>query len=188
MLSFECVLILTLYNNTDKVYLKQKYILFLMYYTGYPVNLIKGAWLMISIELDTTLFIQLFFLIIVIIMAKFLYLNPVNKTINARNEKINGLKSTADSQLQSVEDSKKAYEEQLFAVKAEMSAYQVKMQDEASKEVNAIISAAKAEIAKTTDSARAELNKSREEARAALQKEVGDISEMIYKTVSGNIA
>ena len=87
-----------------------------------------------------------------------------------------------------MEDSKKAYEEQLLAVKAEMSAYQVKMQDEASKEVDAIISAAKAEIAKTTDSARAELNKSREEARAALQKEVGDISEMIYKTVSGNIA
>ena len=119
---------------------------------------------MISIELDTTLFIQLFLLIIVIIMAKFLYLNPIGKTISARNEKIEGLKSTADSQLQYVEDSKQAYEKQ------------------------AIISAAKAEIAKTTDSARAELNKSREEARAALQKEVGDISEMIYKTVSGNIA
>ena len=50
---------------------------------------------MISIGLDETLFIQLFLLIIVIIMAKFLYLNPIGKTISARNEKIEGLKSTA---------------------------------------------------------------------------------------------
>ena len=94
---------------------------------------------MISIGLDETLFIQLFLLIIVIIMAKFLYLNPIGKTISARNEKIEGLKSTADSQLQYVEDSKQAYEKQLQEVKAEMSAYQMKMQDEASKEVDAII-------------------------------------------------
>ena len=51
---------------------------------------------MISIGLDETLFIQLFLLIIVIIMAKFLYLNPIGKTISARNEKIEGLKSTAN--------------------------------------------------------------------------------------------
>ena len=82
----------------------------------------------------------------------------------------------------------KLMKKQLQEVKAEMSAYQMKMQDEASKEVDAIIAAAKAEIAKTTESARAELNKSREEASAVLHKEVGELSEMIYKKVSGNIA
>ena len=77
---------------------------------------------MISIGLDETLFIQLFLLIVVIIMAKFLYLNPVKATIESRDEKIRQLKSTADSGLASVEDSKKAYEEKLLAVRAEMSA------------------------------------------------------------------
>ena len=61
---------------------------------------------MISIGLDETLFIQLFLLIVVIIMAKFLYLNPVKATIESRDEKIKQLKSTADSGLASVEDSK----------------------------------------------------------------------------------
>ena len=60
--------------------------------------------------------------------------------------------------------------------------------DSSGQEVDAIIAAAKAEIAKTTESARAELNKSREEASAVLHKEVGELSEMIYKKVSGNIA
>ena len=132
---------------------------------------------MISIGLDETLFIQLFLLIVVIIMAKFLYLNPVKATIESRDEKIRRLKSTADSGLASVEDSKKAYEEKLLAVRAEMSAYQIKMKDEA-----------KAEIAKSTEASRNELKQSYDTARQTLQKEVNDISEIIYKTISGNVA
>ena len=143
---------------------------------------------MISIGLDETLFIQLFLLIVVIIMAKFLYLNPVKATIESRDEKIRQLKSTADSGLASVEDSKKAYEEKLLAVRAEMSAYQNKMQDEAAKEAEAIIAEAKAEIAKVSEASRNELKQSYDTARQALQKEVNDISEIIYKTISGNVA
>lgn len=143
---------------------------------------------MISIGLDETLFIQLFLLIVVIIMAKFLYLNPVKSTIEARDEKIKSLKSTADSGLKSVEESKKAYEEKLLAVRAEMSAYQIKMKEEASKEVEAIIAAAKADIAKSTEASRKELKQSYDAARQTLQKESGEISEMIYKTISGNLA
>ncbi|MDE7316049.1 MAG: hypothetical protein K2N11_10195 [Mucispirillum sp.] len=143
---------------------------------------------MISIGLDETLFIQLFLLIVVIIMAKFLYLNPVKTTIESRDEKIRQLKSTADSGLASVEDSKKAYEEKLLAVRAEMSAYQIKMQDEAAKEAEAIIAEAKAEIAKVSEVSRSELKQSYDAARQALQKEVNDISEIIYKTISGNVA
>lgn len=143
---------------------------------------------MISIGLDETLFIQLFLLIVVIIMAKFLYLNPVKSTIEARDEKIKSLKSTADSGLKSVEESKKAYEEKLLAVRAEMSAYQIKMKEEASKEVEAIIAAAKADIAKSTEVSRKELKESYDAARQTLQKESGEISEMIYKTISGNLA
>lgn len=143
---------------------------------------------MISIGLDETLFIQLFLLIVVIIMAKFLYLNPVKTTIESRDEKIKQLKSTADSGLQSVEDSKKDYEEKLIAVRAEMSAYQIKMKDEATKEVETIIAEAKAEIAKSTETSRSELKQSYESARQAMQKEISDISEMIYKTISGNVA
>ena len=143
---------------------------------------------MISIGLDETLFIQLFLLIVVIIMAKFLYLNPVKSTIEARDEKIKSLKSTADSGLKSVEESKKAYEEKLLAVRAEMSAYQIKMKEEASKEVEAIIAAAKADIAKSTEVSRKELKESYDAARQTLQKESSEISEMIYKTISGNLA
>ncbi len=143
---------------------------------------------MISIGLDETLFIQLFLLIVVIIMAKFLYLNPVKSTIEARDEKIKSLKSTADSGLKSVEESKKAYEEKLLAVRAEMSAYQIKMKEEASKEVEAIIAAAKADIAKSTEVSRKELKESYDAARQTLQKESSEISEMIYKTISGNVA
>lgn len=143
---------------------------------------------MISIGLDETLFIQLFLLIVVIIMAKFLYLNPVKSTIEARDEKIKSLKSTADSGLKSVEESKKAYEEKLLAVRAEMSAYQIKMKEEASKEVEAIITAAKADIAKSTEVSRKELKESYDAARQTLQKESSEISEMIYKTISGNVA
>ncbi|HIZ88567.1 MAG TPA: ATP synthase F0 subunit B [Candidatus Mucispirillum faecigallinarum] len=143
---------------------------------------------MISIGLDETLFIQLFLLIVVIIMAKFLYLNPVKSTIEARDEKIKSLKSTADSGLKSVEESKKAYEEKLLAVRAEMSAYQIKMKEEASKEVEAIIAAAKADIAKSTEVSRKELKQSYDAARQTLQKESSEISEMIYKTISGNVA
>ncbi len=143
---------------------------------------------MISIGLDETLFIQLFLLIVVIIMAKFLYLNPVKATIESRDEKIKQLKLTADSGLASVEDYKKAYEEKLVAVRAEMSAYQIKMKDEAAKEVEAIIAEAKAEIAKSTDVSRNELKQSYEAAKQTLQKEVKDISEIIYKTISGNVA
>ena len=143
---------------------------------------------MISIGLDETLFIQLFLLIVVIIMAKFLYLNPVKSTIEARDEKIKSLKSTADSGLKSVEESKKAYEEKLLAVRAEMSAYQIKMKEEASKEVEAIIAAAKADIAKSTEVSRKELKQSYDAARQTLQKESSEISEMIYKSISGNVA
>lgn len=143
---------------------------------------------MISIGLDETLFIQLFLLIVVIIMAKFLYLNPVKSTIEARDEKIKSLKSTADSGLKSVEESKKAYEEKLLAVRAEISAYQIKMKEEASKEVEAIIDAAKADIAKSTEVSRKELKESYDAARQTLQKESSEISEMIYKTISGNVA
>ena len=143
---------------------------------------------MISIGLDETLFIQLFLLIVVIIMAKFLYLNPVKSTIEARDEKIKSLKSTADSGLKSVEESKKAYEEKLLAVRAEMSAYQIKMKEEVSKEVEAIIAAAKADIAKSTEVSRKELKQSYDAARQTLQKESSEISEMIYKTISGNVA
>ena len=143
---------------------------------------------MISIGLDETLFIQLFLLIVVIIMAKFLYLNPVKSTIEARDEKIKSLKSTADSGLKSVEESKKAYEEKLLAVRAEMSAYQIKMKEEASKEVEALIAAAKADIAKSTEVSRKELKESYDAARQTLQKESSEISEMIYKTISGNVA
>ena len=143
---------------------------------------------MISIGLDETLFIQLFLLIVVIIMAKFLYLNPVKSTIEARDEKIKSLKSTADSGLKSVEESKKAYEEKLLAVRAEMSAYQIKVKEEASKEVEAIIAAAKADIAKSTEVSRKELKESYDAARQTLQKESSEISEMIYKTISGNVA
>lgn len=143
---------------------------------------------MISIGLDETLFIQLFLLIVVIIMAKFLYLNPVKSTIEARDEKIKSLKSTADSGLKSVEESKKAYEEKLLAVRAEMSAYQITMKEEASKEVEAIIAAAKADIAKSTEVSRKELKESYDAARQTLQKESSEISEMIYKTISGNVA
>lgn len=143
---------------------------------------------MISIGLDETLFIQLFLLIVVIVMAKFLYLNPVKATIEARDEKIKSLKSTADSGLKSVEESKKAYEEKLLAVRAEMSAYQIKMKEEASKEVEAIIAAAKADISKSTEASRNELKQSYDAARQTLQKESSEISEMIYKTISGNLA
>lgn len=143
---------------------------------------------MISIGLDETLFIQLFLLIVVIIMAKFLYLNPVKSTIEARDEKIKSLKSTADSGLKFVEESKKAYEEKLLAVRAEMSAYQITMKEEASKEVEAIIAAAKADIAKSTEVSRKELKESYDAARQTLQKESSEISEMIYKTISGNVA
>lgn len=143
---------------------------------------------MISIGLDETLFIQLFLLIVVIIMAKFLYLNPVKSTIEARDEKIKSLKSTADSGLKSVEESKKAYEEKLLAVRAKISAYQIKMKEEASKEVEAIIDAAKADIAKSTEVSRKELKESYDAARQTLQKESSEISEMIYKTISGNVA
>ena len=143
---------------------------------------------MISIGLDETLFIQLFLLIVVIIMAKFLYLNPVKSTIEARDEKIKSLKSTADSGLKSVEESKKAYEEKLLAVRAEMSAYQIKMKEEVSKEVEAIIAAEKTDIAKSTEVSRKELKQSYDAARQTLQKESSEISEMIYKTISGNVA
>ena len=143
---------------------------------------------MISIGLDETLFIQLFLLIVVIIMAKFLYLNPVKSTIEARDEKIKSLKSTADSGLKSVEESKKAYEEKRLAVRADISAYQIKMKEEASKEVEAIIAAAKADIAKSTEVSRKELKQSYDAARQTLQKESSEISEMIYKSISGNVA
>ena len=143
---------------------------------------------MISIGLDETLFIQLFLLIVVIIMAKFLYLNPVKATIESRDEKIKQLKLTADSGLASVEDSKKAYEEKLVAVRAEMSAYQIKMKDEAAKEVEAIIADAFSFFSKSTDVSRNELKQSYEAAKQTLQKEVKDISEIIYKTISGNVA
>ncbi len=69
-----------------------------------------------------------------------------------------------------------------------MSAYQIKMKDEAAKEVEAIIAEAKAEIAKSTDVSRNELKQSYEAAKQTLQKEVKDISEIIYKTISGNVA
>ena len=143
---------------------------------------------MTSIGLDETLFIQLFLLIVLIIMATFLYPNPVRSTMEARDEKIKSLRSTADSRLKSVEESKKAYEEKLLAVRAEMSAYQIKMKEEASKEVEAIIAAAKADISKSTEASRNELKQSYDAARQTLQKESSEISEMIYKTISGNVA
>ena len=62
------------------------------------------------------------------------------------------------------------------------------MQDEAAKEAEAIIAEAKAEIAKVSEASRNELKQSYDTARQALQKEVNDISEIIYKTISGNVA
>ena len=71
---------------------------------------------MISIGLDETLFIQLFLLIVVIIMAKFLYLNPVKATIESRDEKIKQLKLTADSGLLLQKQKQKLQNLQMFPV------------------------------------------------------------------------
>lgn len=138
-----------------------------------------------SIDVNITVFMQLFMLIIVIIMAKFLFINPIKSTIDKRDEKIKNLKDIASSQIQTVEDSKRKYDERLAEVKAEISSHQMKVKEEASKEVESMISKAKEEVSKTAEVNRAELSKAIDEARSSLKKEVNEISELIYNRISG---
>ena len=143
---------------------------------------------MIQVSLDHTLVIQLVQFLLIVFFANILILKPVKSTIDARNAKIDNLMESAEGQLEQVEASKQEYERKLMAVRSEIAEYQRKVKGEAGEKVDAMIAEAKSEIAKSTDTARKDLEDAVVEARAELQKEVKVISEMIYKTISGNAA
>ncbi len=143
---------------------------------------------MIQVSLDHTLLIQIVQFLLIVFFTNVLIIKPVKSTIDARNAKIDGLMNTADSELERVAASKAAYEQKLIAIRNEIAEYQRKVKAEAGEKVDAMISAAKDEVSKTTESARLELDKAISDARKDLEKEVNAISEMIYKTISGNAA
>lgn len=142
---------------------------------------------MISILIDETLLYQLILLFIIIFLGKVLYLNPIKEVIDRREEKLKNLTSGAESSLNSVAQSKQAYEEKLANAKREISSYQMQMKDETSKEIDKIISEAKAKIAQQTEASRKDLEVAITEARSGLQDEVKEISNMIYKTITGKV-
>ena len=142
---------------------------------------------MVSILLDNTLLYQMALLLVIIFLGNVLFLKPVKAVIDKRDEKIKSLTSGASDCMNTVEESKKAYEDKLTKVKSEISSYQIKMREETSKEVENIISSAKESVAKSTEENRKELEKSIAEARAGLSKEVKEVSDMIYKTITGKV-
>lgn len=143
---------------------------------------------MIQVSLDHTLLIQIVQFLLIVFFANILILKPVKSTIDKRNAKIDDLMNTAEGELEKVAASKQAYEQKLLSVRNEIAEYQRKVKAEASEKVNAMISEAKEEVAKSTQINRENLEKSISEARKTLESDVKSISDMIYKTISGNVA
>lgn len=143
---------------------------------------------MIQVYLDYTLVMQIVQFLLIVFLANILILKPIKSTMDARDAKINDLVSSAEGQLDKVEAGKKAYEAKLASVRNEIAEYQRKVKAEAGEKAEAIISSAKADVSKSAEKARAELEKAVAEAKIQLQGEVKDISEMIYKTISGSAA
>lgn len=138
---------------------------------------------MITIGLDETLFMQLILLLIIIFLAKKLYLNPISSVIFARDRKIAALLAEADEQKLKLETSQKNYEEKLAKVKAEISSYQASLHDKTASEVDELISKVKSEVYTSLADNRQALNKEVTEIRGSLKSEVSKIATLMCDAV-----
>lgn len=138
---------------------------------------------MITIGLDETLFYQLALLLIIIFLAKKLYLNPVTSVIFARDRKIAALMAEAEEQKLRLEESQKKYEDKLAKVKVEISSYQASLHEKTASEVDELISKVKSEVSSSLTENRAALNKEVADIRGSLQSEVSRIATLMCEAV-----
>lgn len=143
---------------------------------------------MITVSLDYTLVLQIIQFLIIVFIANKLILKPIKSTIDARNEKIDGLLSSADNGLDAIEASKAIYDKKLEEVKHEIAEYRNVVRNEALIKVEHLMTDAKAEITNSTTKAKVELEKSVQSAKQELNKEIKEISDMIYNGISGKFA
>jgi len=133
--------------------------------------------------IDYTLLIQIVQFLVIIFIGKKMILDPVLKTIESRDSKIDGMKGEAEALKAKVEQYKAEYAEKMNEMRVELAEYHRKIKDEAGKDASAKVSAVKSELDAKISEARKEISAETEKARAEMNEMVSEISDMIVDRI-----
>lgn len=143
---------------------------------------------MVALNPDITLFVQIVLFLIIVFIGKKLIIDPVMKTVSARDAKISGLVKDAEEMRAHVESKKAEYETRMAELRADMADYQRKVREETLAETGAKFSALKADMDAKVAAAQAELAGEVEKARASLSSDAKALADMILEKVIGKTA
>jgi F-type H+-transporting ATPase subunit b len=135
------------------------------------------------VYVDFTLVIQIVQFLIILFVSKKMILDPIMKTMETRNAKIEGLTGEAERLKKEVEDSKVAYNEKMNDMRLELAEYHRKIREEASRAANTKIEAAKAEVDARVKVALDKLEQEKQEADKQLDAIVGELSDLIVQKI-----
>lgn len=132
---------------------------------------------------DYTLLIQIVQFLVIIYIGKKMILDPVMKTVDGRDSRIDGMKQGAEDLKAQVEQYKQDYTEKMNEMRVELAEYHRKIKEEASKEANAKVQAVKAELDGKVAEARAEIEAGSKKAKEEMNAMVAEISDMIVDRI-----
>lgn len=133
--------------------------------------------------LDYTVFIQMLQFFVIIFIGKKMILDPVLKTIESRDSKIDGMKEEAEDLKAKVEQYKTDYAGKMNEMRLELAEYHRKIKDEASQDAAAKVNAVKSELDAKIAEAKAEIAAQSEKAQKEMSAMVADISDMIVDRI-----
>ena len=132
---------------------------------------------------DYTLLIQIVQFLVVIFVGKKMIMDPVLKTVEGRDSKIDGMKEEAENLKAQVEQYKTDYAAKMAEMRVELAEYHRKIKDEATKEANDMVQGVKADIDEKVAGARAEIAAQSEKAKEEMNTMVTEISDMIVDRI-----
>jgi len=133
--------------------------------------------------IDYTLLIQIVQFLVIIFIGKKMILDPVLKTVEGRDSKIDGMKEEAEALKAKVEQYKVDYAEKMAEMRLELAEYHKNIKDTATKEATEKVQAVKAELDGKIAEARSEIQAQSEKAKGEMDAMVADISEMIVDRI-----
>lgn len=134
--------------------------------------------------IDYTLLIQIVQFLVIIYIGKKMIMDPVLKTVEGRDSKIDGMKEEAENLKAQVEQYKADYAEKMSEMRVELAEYHRKIKDEATKEAAEMVQGVKADIDEKIAGARAEIAaQSEKKAKEEMNTMVTEISDMIVDRI-----
>ena len=133
--------------------------------------------------IDYTLLIQIVQFLVIIYIGKKMILDPVLKTVEGRDSKIDSMKNEAESLKAKVEKYKADYTEKMNEMRIELAEYHRKIKEDAAKDAFDKVQTVKTALDQKTAEAKAEISAQSAKAKKEMDAMVAEISDMIVDRI-----